>query len=904
MTQPSSLTAEEIRLNDVRVSKAGWRKWGPYLSERQWGTVREDYSANGHAWEYFPHEEARSRTYRWGEDGLAGISDEVQHLCFSVALWNGKDRILKERLFGLTGKQGNHGEDVKEYYFYLDNVPTHAYMKYLYKYPQKAFPYEELVKVNGSRTRKDFEYELLDTGIFDDDRYFDVFVEYAKVDVEDMAIRISVANRGPDTATLDLLPTLWFRNTWSWYPGNPKPQLKLLSPGPNFQIIHAKHPTLGERWLYCDGMPEVLFTENETNTEKLYGTPNSSPFVKDGINEYVVQGNKKAVNPAHTGTKASVHYHLEVPSGTTKVVHLRLSNAQLYPPFDTVFSGIFDKRLAEADAFYQKVSPFPLPEDMRRVQRQAFAGLLWNKQCYNYNVDKWLKGDPSGPKPPEERLKGRNSDWWTLDAKDVFSMPDKWEYPWFAAWDLAYHTIPLALIDPDFAKQQLLLLTKVWYMHPNGQIPAYEWSFSDVNPPVQAWATMRVYQIESNKYGRKDREFLEKMFNKLQLNFTWWVNRKDASGRNIFEGGFLGLDNIGAFDRTLGPPNGGTLEEADATGWMGMYCLNLLEIALELSIDDPAYEEMATKYFEHYVYIGDALNNVGGRTEGLWDVDKGFYYGLLRMPDGSSVEMEEESMAGLIPIFAISTNHTKDVDLFPDYRKRFHWFMKHRAGMLEKIADTSRLETTGHVLLALTSPIKLKRILQKVLDENHFLSPHGIRSVSKIHATQPFDIKLGGKEFRLDYEPAESTTNLFGGNSNWRGPIWFPLNFLLMESLQKYHFFLGDDFKVECPTGSGTYMNLWEVSTEISRRLIKIFLKDEHGHRPVYGGIEKFQNDPHWRDYIFFHEYFHGDNGAGLGANHQTGWTGLVAKLIQQYGQYVLEHKAPEDIETEKIGHL
>lgn len=899
-------TAEEKRMDAVRLEKAPWQKWGPYLSERQWGTVREDYSPDGKAWEYISHDDARSRAYRWGEDGIAGISDDAQKLCFSIALWNGNDPILKERLFGLTGDEGNHGEDVKEYYFYLDNVPSHSYMKYLYKYPQKAFPYDDLVQTNRMRNRRQFEYELLDTGIFSDDRYFDVFVEYAKAATDEILIRITIANRGPEAATLHLLPTLWFRNTWAWVEKSQKPVLRLAKKTSDMQVVNAFHPDLGNYWLYCSGTDSILFTENETNQKRLFNVPNGSTYVKDGINDYVVNSKHGAVNPENKGTKASAYYQLEIGKGETKVVKLCLSNNEKAQDlFDKGFENTFSQRKDEADAFYQRITPFPLTEDMRNVQRQAFAGMLWNKQHYHYNVERWIKGDPTQPPPSESREEGRNHKWPYLDANDIFSMPDKWEYPWFAAWDTAFHTITLAMIDPEFAKKQLLLLTREWYMSPDGQIPAYEWSFSDVNPPVHAWAAMRIYQIEQNIYGRKDRMFLERMFQKLVLNFTWWVNRKDSTGRNIFEGGFLGLDNIGAFNRSLGPPSGGILEQPDGTGWMGMYCLNLLQIALELAMEDPVYEDMATKFFEHFVYIADAINCATKQRDGLWDSEKGFYYGLLVMPDGRMLRMFQDNMTGIVPLFAVATNESsKMVNEYPHYRERFNWLIKNRPEMLHNIADMDKLNEEGRILLAFANNMKLTKILDKVLDEEQFFSPYGIRSVSKYHEKHPFNVTLGGQTFRLDYEPAESTTNLFGGNSNWRGPVWFPLNYLLIESLQKFHYYYNDDLKVQCPSGSGNLVNLWDVSTEITRRLISIFLKDENGRRPVYGGIEKFQTDPHWRDYILFHEYFHGDNGAGLGASNQTGWTGLVAKLIYHYSKFVLGHEPAESIEREKIGHI
>ena len=895
------MTAEENRLDAARAGTEPWRRWGPYLSERQWGTVREDYSANGTAWESLPHEQARARAYRWGEDGIAGISDEHQRLCFALALWNGADPILKERMFGLTGNEGNHGEDVKEYYFYLDNVPSHAYMKLLYKYPQRAYPYADLVTENRRRNRTEPEYELLDTGIFDDDRYFDVLVEYAKAAPEDILIRISAVNRGPEAAILHLLPTLWFRNDWSWHPDRPKPRIELERRGSDGAVLKATHRELAPHWLVCEPADEVLFTENESNMERLFGVANASPFVKDAFNESVVNGRHEAVNAEGVGTKAAPHYIRVVGAGETATIRLRLSNAgaSAAPPGGE-FDAVFELRKEEADAFYRRVTPFALPEDMRRVQRQAFAGMLWSKQYYHFLVHRWLEGDPASPPPPEERKRGRNHEWWHLATGDVLSMPDKWEYPWFAAWDMAFHAVAFAMIDPDFAKDQLLLLTREWYMHPNGQIPAYEWAFGDVNPPVHAWAAIRVYQIEQKMYGRKDRAFLERIFQKLLINFTWWVNRKDAQGNNIFEGGFLGLDNIGAFDRTAGLPGGGQLEQADGTSWMAMYCLNLLSIALELAKDDPVYEDVATKFFEHFVYIGAAMNQVGGREGGLWHEDDGYYFDALNLPDERCFPVKAFTIGGAVPVAAIAVGEGEGLRAFRDFSKRFHWFAHYRPELLQGVADLDHRGIENRTRLALVNSHKLGRILEHVLREDGMLSPHGVRSVSKQHAANPFVLRLDGQQFVLDYEPAESTTALFGGNSNWRGPVWFPLNFLLIEALQKHHYFLGDDFKVELPSGSGHKATLWEVTTDLSYRLIRIFLRDESGRRPVYGNREKFQTDPHWRDLILFHEYFDGDTGAGLGASHQTGWTGVVAKLIQQYGEYALQGKPPSLAELEE----
>ncbi|MDZ7965387.1 MAG: glucosidase [Nostoc sp. DedSLP03] len=894
------LTQEEIRLAEALTHKAHWRRWGPYLSDRQWGTVREDYSHNGTAWDYFTHDQARSRAYRWGEDGIAGISDNHQRLCFAIALWNGEDSILKERFFGLTGSEGNHGEDVKEYYFYLDNTPTHSYMKALYKYPHKAFPYSQLVAENQRRNRQEPEFELLDTGIFDGNRYFDVFIEYAKNDAEDILIQIKVINRGSEAKTLHLLPTLWFRNTWCWNGDTNKPTLKQSESGNDFHLLEAFHPTLGKRWLYCQEANEIIFTENETNYQRLFGYSNSSAYVKDGINDYIIHGKKEAINQNKVGTKASADYLLTVGAGETKIVKLRLSDVQnLVEPFGKEFDIIFWKRQQEANKFYQRVTPFPLSEDMRNVQRQAFAGMLWSKQYYHYVVEDWLKGDRNTPAPPPERQQGRNREWFHLYNKDILSMPDKWEYPWFAAWDLAFHTIPLAMIDPDFAKYQLDVLTREWYMHPNGQIPAYEWAFGDVNPPVHAWTTWRIYKIEQKIYGRTDRQFLERVFQKLMLNFTWWVNRKDTQGNNVFQGGFLGLDNIGVFDRSAALPTGGHIDQSDGTSWMGMYCLNMLAIALELAKTNPVYEDIATKFFEHFLYIADAMNNIGEIEASLWNDSDGFYYDVLHLPE-RQITLKVRSMVGLIPLFAIETIEPETLKLLPGFKKRLEWFIQNRPDLRQNVACMETKGVGARRLLAIVSRDKLRSILQKMLDESEFFGPYGIRALSRFHAENPYIFDVNGSQFRVDYEPAESSSGLFGGNSNWRGPVWFPVNFILIESLQKFHYYLGDDFKVECPTGSGQMMTLWEIASELSQRLTRIFLQNSSSKRPVYGGMQKFQNDPHWQNLILFYEYFHGDNGAGIGASHQTGWTGLVAKLIQQFGEYEAQHQEPE-IEKDKI---
>jgi hypothetical protein len=875
------MTAEANRLQENHNHTAHWRRWGPYLSDRQWGTVREDYSPNGTAWDYFSHDQARSRAYRWGEDGIAGISDNHQRLCFAIALWNGNDPILKERLFGLTGNEGNHGEDVKEYYFYLDNTPTHAYMKALYKYPHQAFPYDQLVAENRNRNRHDPEFELLHTGIFEDDRYFDVFVEYAKQSAEDILIQVTIINRGADTQILHLLPTLWFRNTWSWNEDEIRPRLQGTKSSLN--IISASHPTLGERWLYASCDSEFLFTENETNYKRLFGSPNQSLYAKDGINDYITQNDKSAVNPNLIGTKAALHYELSIAPHETKVIKLRLTDIlNLSEPLGDLFNLTFAKRKQEADEFYQSIVPSSISADMQNVQRQAFAGMLWSKQFYHYVVEDWLKGDRSTPQPPPERKQGRNQEWFHLYSDDILSMPDKWEYPWFAAWDLAFHCIPLALIDADFAKYQLDVLTREWYMHPNGQIPAYEWALGDVNPPVHAWATWRVYQIERSTTGQGDCQFLERVFQKLMLNFTWWVNRKDMEGKNVFQGGFLGLDNIGVFDRSAQLPTGGYIDQSDGTSWMGMYCLNMLRIALELAKTNPVYEDIATKFFEHFLYIADAMNHIGDMEDKLWNEEEGFYYDVLHLPDDRQIELKVRSMVGLIPLFAVELLEPETLEQLPAFKKRLDWFIQHRPNLRKNVACMETEGMQARRLLAIVSRDKLQRILQKMLDEQEFLGDYGIRAISRYHAEHPYIFNANGTLFRVDYEPAESSSGLFGGNSNWRGPVWFPLNFLLIESLQKFHAYLGNDFKVECPTGSGRMLTLQEVAVELSQRLTQTFLRNSLGQRPVYGGSNKFQTDRHWRDLILFYEYFHGDNGAGIGASHQTGWTGLVAHLIQQ----------------------
>ena len=878
------MTKEEERLQESRERKVHWKRWGPYLSERAWGTVREDYSPYGTAWDYFPHDHARSRAYRWGEDGLAGICDRHQLICFAIALWNGRDPILKERLFGLTGHEGNHGEDVKEYYFYLDSTPTHSYMKYLYRYPQTEFPYGRLVDENWRRGRSAPEYELLDTGVFDENRYFDIFIEYAKASADDILIRISVVNRGPDRASLHLLPTLWLRNTWSWGYDELRPSLRQVKNREGHAAIEVSHSYYGLRWLHCEGSSELLFTENDTNSQRLYGADNGTPYVKDGINEYVVHGAKEAVNPEPVGTKAAAHYPLVLGPGEMATVRLRLADTEMSltggDPLGADFEQLFSERQREADEFYASVIPRDLSPDARNVMRQAFAGLLWSKQFYHYVVAQWLTGDPAFSPPPPERLNGRNREWRHLYNADIISMPDKWEYPWYAAWDLAFHCLPLALVDSDFAKEQLVLMLREWYMHPNGQLPAYEWAFGDVNPPVHAWAAWRVYKVDKKRRGRGDPVFLERVFHKLLLNFTWWVNRKDAEGRNVFQGGFLGLDNIGIFDRSQPLPTGGHIEQADGTSWMAMYTLNLLAIALELARDNPAYEDVASKFLEHFVYIAHAMN-----TLGLWDETDGFYYDVLHLPDDRHLPLKVRSMVGLIPLFAVETLDSELLGRLPSFKRRLEWFIDHRPDLTLGCACMRTPGREKRRLLSIANPERLRRVLALMLDEREFLSPYGIRAISRYHHDHPFTLTIDGMERRVNYEPAESSTGLFGGNSNWRGPIWFPVNYLIIESLQKVHYYLGDDYMVECPTGSGRMMTLWEVSAELARRLSRIFLRGPDGRRPVYGGTEKFQHDPHWRDLVLFYEYFHGDNGAGIGASHQTGWTGLVAKLMQQCGE-------------------
>ncbi|HKM83205.1 MAG TPA: hypothetical protein VJY15_19875 [Candidatus Acidoferrum sp.] len=910
---PRILTIEDHRLEEARLRKKHWKRWGPYLAERQWGTVREDYSKNGSAWESFPFEHTHARAYRWGEDGIGGLCDRHQMICFALALWNGRDPILKERLFGLTGNQGNHGEDVKEYYFYLDSTPTHSYMRMLYKYPQAEFPYVQLLEVNRRRERSSPEFELLDTGIFEGNRYFDVFVEYAKCDVEDILIKITAINRGPDLAVLHLLPTLWFRNTWSWGKDLRRPIVRKAPDTPGAVCAELQHWEYGKRWMLCAGQPELLFTENETNYARIFNYRSRTPYVKDAFHEWLIHGNKAAVNPERAGTKMAAHYPLQLGPGEAATLKFRLTDIDPLGGMDAnspmvgtitspahqeraagvpgtndfakCFDALFVQRQKEADEFYSSRLPKELSSDAHQVMRQAYAGMLWSKQFYHYDVHTWIEGDPAGPAPPEERSQGRNKEWTHLYNDDVISMPDKWEYPWYAAWDLAFHTIPLALVDPDYAKEQLILLLREWYMHPNGQLPAYEWAFGDVNPPVHAWAAWRVYKIERRVRGVADRAFLERIFHKLLLNFTWWVNRKDPDGRNIFQGGFLGLDNIGVFDRSAPLPTGGHLEQSDGTSWMGMYCLNMLAIALELAKDDQAYEDVASKFFEHFVHIAHAMNDIGTNGRSLWDPGDGFYYDLLHLPNGDEHFLKIRSMVGLIPLFAVETLEPEIVDRLPGFKRRMQWFIDHHPDVPEHIEMTQRSARGVRRLLSLVNRKQLKRVLWRMLDETEFLSPYGVRALSRYHFEHPYEVQVNDHVSRVSYEPAESSTGIFGGNSNWRGPVWFPMNYLLIESLQKYHHYYGEDFKVECPTHSGQEMDLWQVAAEISRRLTRIFLPGKDGRRPFAGAADLFNKDPHWRDLVLFYEYFHGDNGAGIGASHQTGWTGLVAKLLEQSGE-------------------
>ena len=875
------MTEESIRLMQAEDRRTPWRLWGPYLSERQWGTVREDYSAGGTAWDYLPHDHARSRAYRWGEDGIAGICDDQQRLCLSLALWNGHDPILKERLFGLTNSEANHGEDVKEMYYYLDATPTHSYLKMLYKYPQQPFPYEWLVQENRRRGKHDAEFELIDTGVFNDDRYFDVFVEYAKAAPEDILVQITACNRGPEDSTIHVLPQLWFRNTWGWGYAAQRPILRAKSDN----RIAIEHDALGEYTLAADGTPSLLFCENETNARRLWGQNQANGYYKDAFHEYLVRGSTTAVNPDRVGTKAAAHYAVTVPPRQHAVFRLRLTRGREEFPFAR-FDDVLQKRRDEADAFYAELQSDLRDEDARRVQRQALAGMIWSKQFFYYEVPQWLKGDPAHPEPPADRRYGRNHEWAHLNNADVISMPDKWEYPWYAAWDLAFHTVSLALIDSEFAKQQLVLITREWYMHPNGQLPAYEWAFGDVNPPVHAWAAWRVFQIDRKKHRRKepdypgDLAFLERVFHKLMLNFTWWVNRKDAEGRNIFQGGFLGLDNIGVFDRSAPLPTGGCINQSDGTSWMAMYSLNLMRIALELAQHNHVYEDIATKFFEHFLGIAEAMTNMARQGIGLWDDEDGFYYDVLNLPNGQNIRLKVRSMVGLIPLFAVETLEPCLLQKLPDFRERLEWYLAYRADLASLVSRWCEPGEGERRLLSLLRGSRMKKLLRRMLDESEFLSDYGVRAVSRYHLEHPYTFQWDGQSMTVQYQPAESTSGLFGGNSNWRGPIWFPVNFLIVESLQKFHHYYGNDFKIECPTGSGRYLTINDVANELARRLARLLLRD-NGRRPVFGDNEKLQSDPHFRDYVFFHEYFHGDTGRGLGASHQTGWTGLIAKLLQ-----------------------
>jgi mannosylglycerate hydrolase MGH1-like protein len=881
------MTTEQQRLDEAKGHGTPWKKWGPYLSERQWGTVREDYSENGNAWDYFSHDQARSRAYHWGEDGLAGICDDRQRLCFALALWNGRDPIIKERLFGLTNSEGNHGEDVKEYYFYLDSTPTHSYLKYLYKYPQAAYPYGDLVATNGGRGRHEFEYELLDTGVFNEDRYFDVFVEYAKDSPEDILVEISIHNRGPEAAEIQVLPTLWFRNRWSWGEENPRPVLKAIDGKSNGKVVHAADARLGDGYLYCAGGAPLLFTENETNTERHFGTPNRTPFVKDGINNYVVHGQQDAVNPQQTGTKVAAQYRLTVPPGKCEVVRLRLTSvapdAQSESgPFGKHFEETLRTRRQEADEFYAAIIPPSLDADAANVMRQALAGMMWSKQFYYFDVNRWLAERGSDPFSPGRKASPRNGHWHHLYNADVISMPDKWEYPWYAAWDLAFHVLPLSLVDPDFGKEQLDLMLRENYMHPNGQIPAYEWNFGDVNPPVHAWATIFTYQLEKGRTGKGDILWLERCFQKLLLNFTWWLNRKDRAGNNAFEGGFLGLDNIGVFDRSAPLPTGGHLEQADGTAWMAIFSLNMLEISIELAMNDAAYGDMAIRFVQHFCSIASATIHAGGNT-GMWDEEDGFFYDVLQTPDGKAERLKVHSMVGLLPLCAVTVFEGEFREKYPDIMERFHGFLNARPELTSFIHDPAKLGHAGRRLGAILDETKLRRVLARMLDESEFLSPFGIRALSRHHAEHPYVFHTGGQSYGVGYVPGESDSGMFGGNSNWRGPIWMPVNALIIRALLQYYLYYGNDFTVECPTGSGRHMTLYQVAEEITRRLASMFLRDQNGGRPVNGGARKFQEDPHWRDCIQFYEFFHGDNGAGLGASHQTGWTGVIARAMHLF---------------------
>ncbi len=873
--------AEQVRLTQGPQNANPWRRWGTYLSERQWGTVREDYSADGSAWTYFPHDHARSRAYRWGEDGLAGFCDEKETLCISLALWNGQDPILKERLFGLTNQEGNHGEDVKELYYYLDATPTYSYVRMLYKYPQAAFPYQQLIDENRRRGLNDSEFELMDTGIFAADRYFDVFVEYAKVNAEDVLMRITVWNRGPDAATLVLLPQIWFRNTWSWGRDPAKPELSQITA----TRLQATHPLLGAYQFDFDAPEEFLFCENETDTRTVFGTGDGKGYFKNAFHNYVIHAAKDAVNPQHRGTKAAAVYRLNVAGQGSATVCMRMRPLASTGDAIAGFEQMFADRIREADEFYAEVHSGIDNDDVRRVQRQALAGMLWNRQCYHYNVFDWLQGDPGQPPPPAQRNSGRNHDWVHLNGDEVLSMPDKWEYPWFAAWDLGFHCIALSLVDPESAKRQLVLLGREWYMHPNGQFPAYEWNFGDVNPPVHAIAAWSIYRLEQLRTGKGDRTFLERVFHKLMLNFTWWVNRQDAQGRNIFQGGFLGLDNIGVFDRSAALPTGGCVNQSDGTAWMAMYALNLMRIALELAREDYIYEDVASKFFEHFLYIARAMSDIAGQGIGLWDEEDSFYYSVLNLPNGTNVPLRTRSMVGLIPLFAVEVIEHELLDAMPHFKQRLQWFLEKRPDLASLVSHWHQPGSQSRRLLSVARAFRMKKILQRMLDENEFLSPYGIRALSKYHLDHPYVMDLHGTRYEVHYDPADSRSRMYGGNSNWRGPIWMPVNYIIVEALRRFYDYYGDGFKVECPTGSGKYLTLWEVSEELATRLMRLCLRDENGRRAAFGDNQKLQTDPNFRNYLQFYEYFHGDNGQGLGANHQTGWTGLIANLISEHGR-------------------
>ncbi len=875
---------QHMNQEEQRLQTPHWKKWGPYLSERQWGTVREDYSEHGQAWDYFPHDHARSRVYRWGEDGIAGISDDLQRICFAVTLWNGQDPILKERLFGLTGNEGNHGEDVKELYYYLDNTPTHSYMKHLYKYPQAAFPYEDLILTNRNRSKTAPEYELLDTGIFNESKYFDVFTEYAKNDTEDICIRITACNRGNQAAPLHLLPTLWCRNLWSVGLMQERPVISLKDSSDEYGTVQLQHPELGTYYLYFDAPQRTLFTENETNTGRIFGHPNESPFVKDAFHTAVISDDFSWLSKKQEGSKFAPHYYFVVPAQQEITVRLRLSKSPLAGnPLAQSFDTVFKQRVLEADAFYRQVSETK-DADLFNIQRQAFAGLLWSKQYFNIDIPKWLNGDKGQPAPPAARKNGRNHEWHSLNNEDIISMPDKWEYPWYAAWDLAFHCVPLSMIDASFAKEQLILFLREWYMHPNGQLPAYEWAFGDVNPPVHAWSCLQVYKIDKNKTGKGDIDFLKRVFQKLLINFTWWVNRKDHKGKNVFEGGFLGLDNIGVFDRSSALPGGGMLEQADGTSWMAMYCLNMLEMALEIAQTDHTYEDVTTKFFEHFIYIAESLNRIGEDWTGSWDDEEGFFYDVLSMPDGRFIPLKVRSLVGLSTLFAVLVLKRNSLEKVPDFYRRLKWFQQYRQDnghhlVIETLTDDS------DILLALVPTARLERLMKALLDEKEFLSPGGIRSISKIHE-KGYGVNIDGQYFGLDYQPAEGNTSLFGGNSNWRGPVWMPMNYLLVNALQTLNEYHRQDFKVEMPAGSGKTICLEEVSVDLARRLVSIFQKDEQGKRPANADHSIYQEDPHFKNLVLFYEYFHGDTARGVGASHQTGWTGVVAELINRISQF------------------